>query len=1170
MSKKLLALLLAMIMVIGSFTSVLADGASKPEDPKTTEVKTDEKKDEAKPEEKKDEAKPEEKTEEKVEEKVEVKDEALAKAIDVLKKGGFIKGFKEGAEEFGEDKNITRAQFAAMVVRALGAEESAKALQSVTSQFTDVSYSHWANGYIAVAKTSGIINGYPNGSFMPSKQISYNEMAAMLVRMLKLEKPGMMYPASYIMAAQQAGLFKDVAVTNYKNPATRGDVFKMFYNTITNKEFGSRKILRAIVLENKRVENLADDEVTVEVLDVIQKANWVAENRVEDKKGDQHTYKLDKDLKLDPEELLGKVVAVTVDKNDKVVDITVDKTFDYVEGQIDNVTPKTFEVNGTKYTVDFDERYDETDERIYRTYLNNKNYKYEDFARDYKKQYDFARFTVKNGKVIFIDAYQFYDIAPVAEVKDGNVFYYDDTRSAKITQAPKLTGDIIFKSGDAYSVGARKEIVKDDVLHFYENYRKNTNIKCAIVRKDAKVQTKLVKTHLDKWGTEWAVGEKDEYWLNPDEPFRLITSYEGKYFDVVTSRHQLKKLIDENVKILVAIDGSAQLIQSDKAWKDGIHAVKKITSAGEVQLLPPREDIFWATETRDTNYIALRKIVNNQRLLDFNYDDIVYYEGSEKNEIVAMGLVLPKKNRFGNQDNLIEGYADNFQKAAITSRYITCGLKDYRYFENVNAYYVDKRGNLQQIKDFEAFTKDQKGNAKLEAYVMSEGELKKTLEGLDLELYNFLSESKEIASIVVFNKAVEKIGVKTVYAVVADEWTKYTGAPTTDVRFVDADGKAYDVELDFRFGIRNFVKGDIVELNLDKTTLEKDQLKGYVERIVIHHDDPWVSIKTLRPRDAYKIDGVEKYFTKDTQIFNKEYGDEVQVAYEDNNNFVLAIRYRAVSASVDSDILDPASDANYIVLTDKSGKQRPYKVTRDTVFKDKDGRILGFGRTYAPTFEATYANGQAEVKSDRDGRVALEVKGLSTEKEIYEKAVEDAKKAVEALGAKKYDYSTESDAEAKNVAAFQKEVDAAIKAAGLDGKVTAVAALNAGKDTLETTISSKKAFTPAITNETAKNAYSVQTEKEANQAKADKVKSIANNGTVSFKKPYVEATAKTEIAKYINAKLTLAKAGFSITDANIGTLTPVDANAYKFELTIGTAPNEGKVELTFDVILTDN
>lgn len=1179
MSKKLLALLLALVMIVGSFTSVLADPAKEPvKEDKKTEEKAEEKKDE-KSEEKKDEKseeKKEEKTEEKTEEKKEeVKDEYLAKAIEVLKKAGFISGYSKDSDDFKVEKNVTRAEFASMIVRAKGLEASAKALANLPTGFKDVPANLWANGYIAVAKQQGFVNGYPNGTFQPNKQVSYQDMATMLTIALGKAEAGTVYPAGYIVKAQQLGLFKNVDVPAYTDMATRGNVFKMLYNMITSKEFGERKIVKAIVLENKRVENLADDEITVEVLKVVQAANWVQDNR--EKKGDQHTYKLDKDLKLDAEDLLGKVIDITTNKDDQIVNVTVDKTFDYVEGHIDDVTPKTITVNDTKYTVDFDERYDSRDERIFRTYLNNKNYAYRDFAEDYKKQYDFVRFTVKNGKVIFIDAYQFYDIAPVAEVKDGNVFYYDDTRNkdavnAKITQAPKLTGDIIFKSGNVYSVGERKEIVKDDVLHFYENYRINTNIKCAIVRKDAKVQTKLVKTHLDKWSTQWAVGEKDEYWLNEDAPYRLIASYEGKYFDVITSRHQLKKLIGENVKLLVALDGSAQLIQSDKAWKDGIHAVKRITSAGEVNLLPPRTDAFWAKETRKTNYIALRKIVNNYRLLDFKYDDIVYYEGSEENEIGAMGLVLPKNNMLGDNDKLIEGYADNFQKAAITSRYITCGLKDYRYFENVNAYYVDKRGNLQNIPDFAAFAKDQKDNAKLEAYVMSEGKLKKTLEGLELELYNFLSTSEEIANIVVFKNAVEKIGVKTVYAVVADKWTKYTDAPTTDVRFVDADGKVYDVELDFRFGIRNFVKGDIVKLNLDKTTLEKDQLKGYVEKVVIYADSeksPWYSIKTLRPRDTYMIGEKERYFTKDTQIFNKEYGNEVQVAYEDDTNFVLAIRYREAEQKADTyrDILDPASDANHLVLVGKDNKQRAYGVTANTEFRDKANKILGFGSSYlmqATTgFKALYLNGEVEVTLDPTGRFALLVKGLRDQATIISDDLDAAQKAVEKLGARKYDFGS---AEATNKAAFKVEAEDAIKKAGLADKVE-VDTVTVNSNKLDTVIKSKVDSTKTIT---AHNDYSVQAEKDANQAKADLVKKLANNGRVSFKKPYVEATAKSEIVKEIKAKLTIAKAGFTVEAANIGTLTPVDANAYKFEVTIGTAPNEGKVELTFDVILTDD
>ncbi len=234
MSKKLLALLLALVMIVGSFTSVLAaDPATetKKEDKKEP-VAAEEKKDE-KSEEKKDE-KSEEKKEEKTEEKKEeVKDEALVRAIEVLKKAGFISGYSKDSEDFKAEKNVTRAEFASMIVRVKGLEDSAKSLANLPTGFKDVPTNLWANGYIAVAKQQGIINGYPNGTFQPNRQISYQDMATMLKLALGKAEVGTVYPAGYIVKAQQLGLFNNVKPLAYTDMATRGDVFKMVYNMIT-------------------------------------------------------------------------------------------------------------------------------------------------------------------------------------------------------------------------------------------------------------------------------------------------------------------------------------------------------------------------------------------------------------------------------------------------------------------------------------------------------------------------------------------------------------------------------------------------------------------------------------------------------------------------------------------------------------------------------------------------------------------------------------------------------------------------------------------------------------------------------------------------------------------------------------------------------------------------
>ena len=1035
MSKKLLALLLAMIMVIGSFTSVLADTK--------TDAKADEKKATAtdKVEDKKDEAKPEEKTEEKKEEKKE--DPALTRAIEVLKKAGFISGFSKETEDFKAEQNVTRAQFASMIVRVKGSEKAAEMLKSAPTGFTDVPVTHWANGYIAIAKNAGYVNGYPDGSFKPEGQITYAEMATMLTIALGKNEAGDRFPQSYIMKAQQLGLFKDVEGVNFTDMATRGDVFKMVYNMITSKEFANRKILKAIVLENARVENLADNEVTVEVIDVVQKANWADASR--DKKGDQHKYVLDKDLMLDAENLLGKVVDITVDQNDKIVEVKADDTYKVIEGAVTDVTRNKIGINRTNYSVGFDERYDETDERIFRTYLNDKNFAYRDFAQKYTadKAYDFARVTLKNGKVIFIDAYQFDDIAPVTQVKDGAVYYRDDTRNANEFKAANLQ-QVRFHDAKGFSVADKKDIVKDDVIHFYNDYE------CAIVRKDAKVETELVKTHRDIDGKEYAVGKDAEYRLVYVNYLKAIFSLEGKYFNVVESRADLKPIIKDKVTILLGLNNSVQLIESAKAWKDGVHAVKRVYSKGEVELLPPRGDKFWASETRDTvyeNYLVVGD-TNNKRLLDFEYDDIVYYAGSDKNEIARMGVLLKKRYTIpasrkyvdNNGDIKVEpvaakeiGYLDNFERATLSARYISSGVKNYRYFNNLNAYYLDKYGELQQVRDWDAFYKYNKDNDKLESYVMSEARLKTVLKENNVDTFNFISSAKDIASIVIFKNAIDS-NYEEKYAVVTDLWFS-----TNEIRCVDANNNEYIVTLDKKLPA-DIDEKDIVLLNLEKASLAKKEKNviGHVVKQVIDRYDDTVRFEKLRPTNTFEVtenSGIrrEVYFDADTNEFDRQSTDYAQIYTEKDEKtgkeFVVVIRYmdRAFGGTVNkySKMANLVS-ANYaeVVVDDVV-----IPVTPRIYFLAK-GQPGEFGIKGLPNI-MPYVGGKVLVTKSRNGEV-VSIEGLHTAEEVD---VENARVAIEDYG--KVDVAAASSAPyATEVAANQTALEKLMKKIGLDKKVT--------------------------------------------------------------------------------------------------------------------------------------
>lgn len=88
--------------------------------------------------------------------------------------------------------DVTRAEFAAMMVKALGLTDQAQVMQGSDTGYTDVPASHWAAGFINVARERNIISGYPDGTFRPSAKIRRDEITSVLVRALDLTAAGNM------------------------------------------------------------------------------------------------------------------------------------------------------------------------------------------------------------------------------------------------------------------------------------------------------------------------------------------------------------------------------------------------------------------------------------------------------------------------------------------------------------------------------------------------------------------------------------------------------------------------------------------------------------------------------------------------------------------------------------------------------------------------------------------------------------------------------------------------------------------------------------------------------------------------------------------------------------------------------------------------------------------
>lgn len=85
-----------------------------------------------------------------------------------------------GGNLFSPNKAITRAEFAAIMVKALGIEPKGSA------DFTDVKAKDWFKGYVDAAFSKGLISGYSDGSFKPHQNITREEAMTILLRAMKV------------------------------------------------------------------------------------------------------------------------------------------------------------------------------------------------------------------------------------------------------------------------------------------------------------------------------------------------------------------------------------------------------------------------------------------------------------------------------------------------------------------------------------------------------------------------------------------------------------------------------------------------------------------------------------------------------------------------------------------------------------------------------------------------------------------------------------------------------------------------------------------------------------------------------------------------------------------------------------------------------------------------
>ena len=466
MSKKVLSLVLALVMVLGSFSFV---SAAKYDDVTGT---------------------------------------TYEEAVDRLSLLGILEGYPDG--KFLPDGEITRAEFAAVAIRAKGLKATAEAAQGLPTGFTDVPGTFWASGIIGTAGKLGIVNGVGNGLFAPQAPVKYEEAITMLVRALGYEPSAQAkggYPYGYFIVANEVGLLDAVKGTQGA-PATRGQVAQMTDNALETEmmiQVGYGTDTKWVVsgTENTTEKYLLDE---LGFDSVIGRPTSVNNNR--------------------------KGITVTVEDEDEIkrlglgkketVSISIPEGFDIyaIEGleskvwyrddiviakALEEAKYDAFEYNEDDEELDLiteDESYEIADSKdLYDITIDDNKFKdlKNDDPADYAKVvlndddeviwaqgYTFDGFIVvdevKDEVVYSADDYDDVDVEDylivkegkeisVADLEEGDVLYYNDDEEFAVVSNKSITGEIerVYTSNNQVKFAGKTYDIADNAIYLTED-----------------------------------------------------------------------------------------------------------------------------------------------------------------------------------------------------------------------------------------------------------------------------------------------------------------------------------------------------------------------------------------------------------------------------------------------------------------------------------------------------------------------------------------------------------------------------------------------------------------------------------------------------------------------------------------------------------------------------
>ena len=572
-----------------------------------------------------------------------------SQAVERLSSLGIMTGYDDGT--FKPDNNITRAEFAAMAVRALGLESTAKSSNG-TTQFKDVAAGQWFTGYINIAAAKGIVKGYGDGTFNPNSNVTYGEAITMLVRVLGYEPAveGTNWPSNYLVKAAEIGILGNLEF-DAKGAANRGDVAILLNNSLDVDIMEQVGYGTDMTWEEQEDETILTEFLNVHELEeaVISQTVGFSQGKLD--KDEVEIYYPETDKKyifkvkegLNLESLLGHEVTVFVDDEDKDGKIEDDETVilawnttderDIIAWDwIDDMSTKddwdlSDEDNKIKVTLDAtDDTFDlSTDAVVYYNFekvTDLSNLASDKVGVGYAYLWEVAGTVIldDDDNIIFINMVNLDDPVVITKVNvdDEKVTYF---KTSEKESTLKLDGEeyTIYKNGEVTDLEA---LDSDDVLYFWEL----TDGSYVLSAFDGKITGTLETFYADDnryWDYSLVVDGKTIY-VGPNFTLSLdendTVDLLGKPYESVDNDRltDLEDMVGHTVTVYL---GKYQ--EATDGWNYGRHIVTDVDSTNEEVFVVT--DAPWSSKTAGTMYYV--------ELINANDNEVVYELTEEDTEV---------------------------------------------------------------------------------------------------------------------------------------------------------------------------------------------------------------------------------------------------------------------------------------------------------------------------------------------------------------------------------------------------------------------------------------------------------------------------------------------------------------------------------------------------------